>query len=88
MRTLYSPQGSGAYHNTMHLAAHLSMRGTATAKRHSVWLVPAGGAGRGLAESDPRHKAAVRRALEAGPLGRSFEEWTEENGDRYTVREA
>lgn len=88
MQRHFTPQGGAAYHNTVHLAAHLSMRGSARAKRHSVWFVPASGVGRGLAESDPRHKAAVKRALEAGPLGSSCEEWTEANGDRYTVREA
>ncbi|MBB6053311.1 hypothetical protein [Armatimonas rosea] len=88
MRTLYTPNGPAAYHKTMHVAAHLSMRGTPTAKRYSVWFVPTGGVGRGLAESDPRHKAAVKRALEAGPLNGARAEWAEENGDTYTVQEA
>lgn len=88
MRTLYSPQGTTAYRNTMHVAAHLSMRGTATAKRHTVWMVPANGTGRGLAESDPRHKAAVKRALEGGPLNGASERWTDADGNQFTVREA
>lgn len=88
MRTLYSPSGTAAYHKTLHVAASLSMRGTASAKRYSVWFVPAGGVGRGLAESDPKHKAAVKHALkECGELGRSRARWSDTDGE-YTVQEA
>ena len=88
MRIHCSPQGPAAYHNTMHVAAHLSMRGTPTAKRHTVWMTPANGAGRGLAERDPRHTAAVKRALTDGPLNGASARWTEDNGDQFVVREA
>ena len=88
MRTLYSPNGPAAYHNGLHVAAGLSMRKSSTAKRYSVWFVPAGGAGRGLAESDPRHRAAVKHALkECGELGRSRARWSDTDGE-YTVQEA
>lgn len=84
----FTPSGSAAYHNSLHVAAHLSMCGSASSKRYSVWFVPTGGVGRGLAEADPKHKAAVKHALkECGELGCSRARWSDTDGE-YTVQEA
>jgi hypothetical protein len=71
--------GSTAYNHQLMLAAHF---GASKRVRYAVWMVPAGGAGRGIAESDPRHRAAVKRSEE---LGRS--RWTDEEGTLWSVQE-
>jgi len=86
MQRITQPKSSGsaAYGNTLMIAAALSMR---SSRRHLVWFTPTGGASRGIPESDPRHKAAVRRALEGGPLNGARETWSDEAGT-WIVREA
>lgn len=76
--------GTAAYGNTLLIAAALSMR---SSRRHLVWFTPTGGATRGISESDPRHKAAVRRALEGGPLNGARETWSDAAGT-WMVQEA
>lgn len=72
--------GSAAYNHQLMLAAHY---GAKKRVRYAVWMIPAGGAGRGIAESDPRHGAAVKRSEE---LGRA--RWTDEEGTLWSVQEA
>jgi len=72
--------GSAAYNQQLMMAAHY---GAGRRARYAVWMVPAGSVGRGIAESDPRHAAAVKRSEE---MGRA--RWTDENGTLWSVQEA
>lgn len=89
MQRITTPSGGSGYANTLMIAAHLSAGNRPSSRRYLVWMTPTGGAGRGLAESDPRHRAAVAEMLKEGPLspgGRA--EWTDGDGTQWCVREA
>lgn len=90
MKTLTHPgtQGTAAYGNGLMIAAALSMQSSIKNKRYSVWMTPAGGTGRGLAESDPRHREAVSKATAEGALNGARARWTDEAGNRFVVQEA
>lgn len=67
---------------TLPFATRVAIAARTKTPRYSVWMVPAGGAGRGIPEHDPRHKEAVKVALMGGQARFILD------GAEFTVREA
>jgi hypothetical protein len=88
MRTLNYPgaQGTAAYHNTMHIAAHLSMKRT---PRYDIFITrPGASAPVKLTDTSPLYRDAVQEiasggGLEIGETGR----W-ESEGCKFVARRA
>lgn len=81
MRINQPNTGGTAYQRGLLLASGISLRGE-RGKRWSVWAVPAGAAGRGIPEHDPRHKDAVNHRKATGER-----RWTDAQGTEWTVQE-
>lgn len=86
MRTLYSPNGTAAYHDGLMVAAHLSMR---TTPRYEIFVThPGTTAAVKLTDSSPLYRGAIKEIEQGGGLAVGETGRWESEGVKFVARRA